>query len=70
MKTKKFKAIRVSQAITKEEFLALAAKDKRKHTSMYKQVPEERVAIAKFHMVGGVPHKMVDGVLVPLTKKA
>jgi hypothetical protein len=72
MKTKKFKAIKVSEVITKAQFNALAEKDKWKHTSHYKRVPIETgsVVYAKYTMIDGVPHKAVNGVLVPLTKKA
>lgn len=62
----------LGKKVKRSVFMKLAAQDKRKHTSHYKREPMAAgsVVVAKYHMVGGVPHKMVDGVLVPLTKKA
>ena len=72
MKTKKFKAIRTTEKITKEQFNALAEKDKWKHTSHYKRVPVETgsVVYSKYQMIDGVPHKAVNGAWVALAKKA
>jgi hypothetical protein len=53
-------------------FLGLCAKDKTAYKSNYKRVPMEAgsAIVAKYTMVAGVPHKMVNGVLTPLAKKA
>lgn len=71
MKTRKSKAIQ-TEVVKRDQVLALAARDKRKHTSHYKKEPMAAglVAVSKFIMMDGQPHKMVSGVLVPLTKKA
>jgi hypothetical protein len=71
METKKFKAIKTGKA-AKTQVNTIANQDKWKHTSHYKRVPiaTGSAVVAKYSMVDGVPHKMVDGVLVPLTKKA
>ena len=53
---------------SKMEVLALAAKDTRSYMSINKRQPHTH--IPKFVMIGGIPHKMSNGVMVPLTKKA
>jgi hypothetical protein len=52
----------------KMEVLALAAKDSRSYMTINKREPH--TYISKFIMIGGVPHKFSNGVMVPLTKKA
>jgi len=61
------KSIRRGKAL-KMEVLALAAKDTRSYTTINKREPHTH--ISKFIMIGGVPHKISNGVMVPLTKKA
>ena len=53
-------------------FLGLCAQDKTAYKSNYKRVPlpAGSAMVAKYTMVAGVPHKMVNGVLMPLAKKA
>jgi hypothetical protein len=53
-------------------FLGLCAQDKTAYKSNYKRVPMAAgsAMVAKYPKVNGIPHKMVNGVLVPLTKKA
>ena len=70
--TKSSKAVRVAETITKAEFIAKCAKDTNAYRSEYKRppLPTGSALAPKFVMVGGVPHKMVNNVLVPLTKKA
>jgi len=53
-------------------FLGLCAQDKTAYKSNYKRVPMAAgsAIVAKYTMVAGVPHKMVNGVLTPLAKKA
>jgi len=53
--------------MTKEEFLKLHSSDKRAYTYGFKREPATH--FAKYQNIGGIPHKMVDGVLVPLTRK-
>lgn len=62
----------LGKLVKRETFMALASQDKRKHTSHYKREPMATgsVVVAKYHMVDGVPHKVVNGQLVALTKKA
>ena len=64
--------VRVNEKVTKAQFLAKCAADTNAYRSEYKRppLPTGSVVVAKFVMVDGVPHKMVNGVLVPLTKKA
>jgi len=66
------KAVKVVSTITKAEFLAKCAKDKWAHKSDYKRepLPTGSAVVGKYITIGGVPHKSVNGVLVPLTKKA
>ena len=68
---KSSKAVKMGK-IDAATFLALCAKDKTAYKSNYKRVPmvAGSAIVAKYTMVAGVPHKMVNGVLVPLTKKA
>jgi len=68
MKPRKSKAIRSTVKMTAEQWAQLADRDKRKHTSHYKRVPDTYVA--RFIEIDGHPHKMVNGVLVPLKLKA
>ena len=70
-KTKSTPAV-LGKKVKRSVFMKLAAQDKRKHTSHYKREPMATgsVVVAKYTMVAGVPHKMVNNVLVPLTKKA
>lgn len=58
-------------AINQESFLELCAKDKTAYKSNYKRVPMAvgSAIVAKYTKIDGIPHKMVNGVLVPLTKK-
>ena len=62
----------LGKKVKRSVVMKLAAQDKRKHTSHYKRepMPAGSVVVAKYHMVDGVPHKMVAGQLVALTKKA
>jgi len=62
----------LGKKVKRSVFMKLASQDKRKHTSHYKRepIPTGSVVVAKYQMVDGVPHKAVNGVLVPLTKKA
>ena len=62
----------VGKTVKRSVVMKLASQDKRKHTSHYKRepIPTGSVVVAKYQMVDGVPHKSVNGVLVPLTKKA
>lgn len=64
-------AIKINETITKAQFLALCSKDTNAFRSDYKRppLPTGSVVVAKYTNIGGVPHKMVNGVLVPLTKK-
>jgi len=64
---RKIKTLKSVEKLSTNQWNALAEKDRRKHTSHYKGVPT--MHFAKFIEVGGVPHKMVDGVLVPLQLK-
>jgi hypothetical protein len=72
MKTKEFKAIKTGEKVTKAQFKALASKDRWAFKSHYKRepLPTGAIAYAKYIMIDGVPHKAVNGVMVPLTKKA
>jgi len=60
-----------NNAIDQATFLALCAKDKTAYKSSYKRVPMAvgSAIVAKYTKIDGIPHKMVNGVLVPLTKK-
>ena len=62
----------LGKKVKRSVVMQLANQDKRKHTSHYKRepLPTGSAVVAKYTMVAGVPHKMVDGVLMPLTKKA
>ena len=62
----------LGKTVKRSVVMELASQDKRKHTSHYKRepLPVGSRMVAKYHMVDGVPHKAVNGVLVPLTKKA
>jgi hypothetical protein len=62
----------VGKTVKRSVVMKLASQDKRKHTSHYKREPKSatEAVVAKYTMIGGVPHKAVNGVLVPLTKKA
>jgi len=62
----------LGKKVKRSVFMKLASQDKRKHTSHYKRepIPTGSAVVAKYQMVDGVPHKAVNGVLVPLTKKA
>ena len=68
---KSSKAIKMGK-IDRATFLGLCAQDKNAYRSNYKRVPVEAgsAMVAKYTMVGGVPHKVVNGQLVSLTKKA
>ena len=65
-------AVKINNPINKAQFLALCSKDTNAYRSDYKRppLPTGSVVVAKYTNIGGVPHKMVNGVLVPLTKKA
>jgi hypothetical protein len=69
--SKSGRARKINETITNPEFLAKCAKDTNAYRSEYKRppVPTGSVLVAKFVMVDGVPHKMVNGSLVALTKK-
>ena len=67
-KMKKSPAV-IGERVSKEVFMALAAQDRRSYTSHYKREPLN-IKAPKYINVGGVPHKLVNDVLVPLTKKA
>jgi len=60
------------EPVKRSVVMALAAKDKRAYTSHFKREPKSatEAVVAKYTMIGGVPHKAVNGALVPLTKKA
>lgn len=60
-----------NNAIDQATFLELCAKDKTAYKSNYKRVPMAvgSAIVAKYTKIDGIPHKMVNGVLVPLTKK-
>jgi len=60
-----------NNAIDQATFLALCAKDKTAYKSNYKRVPMAAgsAIVAKYTKIDGIPHKMVNGVLVPLTKR-
>ena len=60
-----------NNAIDQATFLALCAKDKTAYKSSYNRVPMAvgSAIVAKYTKIDGIPHKMVNGVLVPLTKK-
>jgi len=53
--------------VSKNEVLAIAAKDRRAYSSDYKREPLNHVI--RFHMFNGVPHKMVNGQWVALKSK-
>jgi hypothetical protein len=61
-----------NNAVDQATFLALCAQDKTAYKSNYKRVPmaSGSAMVAKYPKVNGIPHKMVNGVLIPLTKKA
>lgn len=61
------KAIRSNSRIKSSEVMAIAAQDKRAYSSHYKRVPA--TSVAKIINVGGVPHKFVDGQMIPMVKK-
>ena len=60
-----------NNAIDQATVLELCAKDKTAYKSSYKRVPMAAgsAIVAKYPKIDGIPHKMVNGVLVPLTKK-
>lgn len=66
------KAVKSVTKISKSDFAKMCAKDKWAHKSDYKRepMPTGSVLVAKYVMVDGVPHKPVNGVLIPLSKKA
>ena len=55
----------VKSKCTEQEFAAVAAKDTHAYRSHYKRQPMSMVS--KYMMIGGRPHKLVDGVFKPLT---
>jgi hypothetical protein len=66
------KAVRSTVKMSKEQFAAKCAKDTNAYKSDYKRVPlpTGSTVVAKYVNIDGVPHKNVDGVFVPLIKKA
>ena len=59
----------LGKKVKRSVVMKLAEQDKRKHTSHYKKEPLA-VYAPKYYMISGIPHKMVNGVYVPFTKKA